>query len=114
MWIRERARNGENELRKTKKDKNGVVNKRTADFIWNAKTYYTCKGKNKPLVYHNGSDYDYHFIMKRLAEEFEKTIYLFSREYRQIHNFSKSNREKKLYVSIGKYYGLYVQNDTLL
>ena len=25
-----------------------------------------------PVVFHNGSSYDYHFIIKRLAEEFEK------------------------------------------
>ena len=28
--------------------------------------------KNIPIVFHNGSDYDYHFIMKELAEEFKK------------------------------------------
>ena len=25
-----------------------------------------------PVVFHNGSNYDYHFIIKRLAEEFKK------------------------------------------
>ena len=30
--------------------------------------------KNFPIVFHNGSDYDYHFIMKELAEEFEKQL----------------------------------------
>ena len=25
-----------------------------------------------PIVFHNGSNYDYHFIMKELAEEFKK------------------------------------------
>ena len=24
-----------------------------------------------PVVFHNGSDYDYHFIVKELANEFE-------------------------------------------
>ena len=28
--------------------------------------------KNIPLVFHNGSNYDYHFIIKNLAEEFKK------------------------------------------
>ena len=28
--------------------------------------------KNIPIVFHNGSNYDYHFIVKELAEEFEK------------------------------------------
>ena len=28
--------------------------------------------ENIPIVFHNGSNYDYHFIIKELAEEFEK------------------------------------------
>ena len=28
--------------------------------------------KNIPIVFHNGSNYDYHFIIKELAEEFQK------------------------------------------
>ena len=28
--------------------------------------------KNNPIVFHNGSNYDYHFIIKELAEEFKK------------------------------------------
>ena len=28
--------------------------------------------KKVPLVFHNGSNYDYHFIIKELAEEFKK------------------------------------------
>ena len=27
--------------------------------------------KEIPIVFHNGSTYDYHFIIKRLAEEFK-------------------------------------------
>ena len=34
-----------------------------------------------PVVFHNGSSYDYHFIIKVLAEEFKKTIYLFRRKH---------------------------------
>ena len=30
--------------------------------------------KNIPIVFHNGSNYDYHFIIKELAEEFKKKI----------------------------------------
>ena len=33
--------------------------------------------KKIPIVFHNGSNYDYHFIIKELAEEFKKWfIYL--------------------------------------
>ena len=28
--------------------------------------------KKIPIVFHNGSNYDYHFIMKESAEEFKK------------------------------------------
>ena len=27
-----------------------------------------------PINFHNGSNYDYHFIMKELAEEFENNL----------------------------------------
>ena len=37
--------------------------------------------KRIQIVFHNGSKYDYHFIIKVLAEEFKKTIYLFRRKY---------------------------------
>ena len=30
--------------------------------------------KEIPITLHNGSDYDYHFIIRELAEEFEKQI----------------------------------------
>ena len=28
--------------------------------------------KNIPIAFHNGSNYDYHFIIKQLIEEFKK------------------------------------------
>ena len=30
--------------------------------------------KKIPIVFHNGSNYDYHFIIKKLAEELKKQI----------------------------------------
>ena len=36
--------------------------------------------KRIPIAFHNGSNYDYHLIIKELAEEFKKTIYLFRRK----------------------------------
>ena len=30
--------------------------------------------KKIPIVFHNGSNYDYHFIIKKLAEEFKKQL----------------------------------------
>ena len=30
--------------------------------------------KNIPIVFHNGSSYDYHFIIKELEEEFENNL----------------------------------------
>ena len=38
-----------------------------ADSIYNLK--YSVP-KNIPIVFHNGSNYDYHFIIKELGEEF--------------------------------------------
>ena len=35
--------------------------------------------KKIPIVFHKRSNYDYHFIIKELAEEFKKAIYLFRR-----------------------------------
>ena len=33
------------------------------------------------MAFDNGSNYDYHFIIKELAEKFEKTIYFFWRKH---------------------------------
>ena len=33
--------------------------------------------KKIPIVFHNGSNYDYHFIRKELAKEFKVPIYSF-------------------------------------
>ena len=33
------------------------------------------------IQFHNGSNYDYHSIVKELVEQFKKTTYLFMRKY---------------------------------
>ena len=45
------------------------------------------------IVFHNGSNYDYHFIIKEIAEELKKTIYLFRRKHCKIRNLHSSNRK---------------------
>ena len=50
--------------------------------------------KKIPIVFQNGFNYDFHFIMKELAEEFKKTIYLFRRKHWKIHNLYSSNRKR--------------------
>ena len=42
--------------------------------------------KKIPIAFHNGSNYDYHLIIKELAEEFKKTIYLFRRKIHNLYN----------------------------
>ena len=42
--------------------------------------------KEITVVFHNGSTYDYHFIMKELAKEFEGQF-----EYREIYYFFSTN-----------------------
>ena len=44
-----------------------------------------------PIVFHNGSDYDYHFIIKELAEEFKKQFTCLGEKIEKIHNLHSSN-----------------------
>ena len=37
--------------------------------------------KNSYSFFYNGSNYDYHFILKEFVKEFKKTIYFFRRKY---------------------------------
>ena len=37
--------------------------------------------KTFSIVFHNGSNYDYHFVIKRLAEELKKTTHLSRRKH---------------------------------
>ena len=40
------------------------------------------------IVYHNGSNYDYHFIIKKLPEQFEKQITCLGKNTEKYINFS--------------------------
>ena len=44
--------------------------------------------KEIPMVFHNASNYDYHFIIKELAEEFER------KQYCKIYSLCNSNRKR--------------------
>ena len=46
------------------------------------------------IAFYNGSNYDYHFIIKELTEEFKKTIYLFRRKHLERHNLYSPSRKK--------------------
>ena len=39
------------------------------NIVWKGFKYMLQK---KPIVFHNGSNYDYHFIMNKLVEDFKK------------------------------------------
>ena len=46
-----------------------------------------------PKVYHNGFNYDYHFILKELAEEFGGQFSCLREETAKKHNLFVSNRK---------------------
>ena len=68
--------------------------------------------KKLPIALHNGTHYDYHFIIKELVEEFKK-IYLFRIKHWKIHNLYSSNRKgsyknlKKIWKKLWKIYPTY-------
>ena len=37
--------------------------------------------KKTPIVFYNGPNYDYHFVIKELAEEFKKQFTYLGRKY---------------------------------
>ena len=47
--------------------------------------------KKIPIAFHNGSNHDYHFIIK---EQKNLKNYLFRRKYRKIHNLYSSSRKR--------------------
>ena len=50
--------------------------------------------KEVPVVFHNGSTYDYHFIIKELVKEFDGNFECLGEKYRKIHNIFSINKEK--------------------
>ena len=49
--------------------------------------------KEIPIVFHNGSTYDYHFIIKELVKEFDGNFECLG-ENREIHNVLSTNKER--------------------
>ena len=47
-----------------------------------------------PVVFHNGLNYDYHFIIKRLANEVERKFECLGQKNRKVQNFFRSNRNR--------------------
>ena len=78
--------------------------------------------KKIPLVFHNGSNYDYHFIIKELAEEFKKQFTCLG-ENNEKYISSTVPIKKKLqeFIKMGKklqkmcftYYNLIIAQDLL-
>ena len=54
-----------------------------------------CVPSKIPIVFHNGSNSDYHFIIKEFAEETEKQ-FTFLGEDNEKYNIYISNRKRKL------------------
>ena len=48
--------------------------------------------KNISIVFNNGSSYDYHFIIKQLAENFKKQFTCLGENTEKIHNLYSSNK----------------------
>ena len=47
-----------------------------------------------PIAFHNGSNYDYHFIIKELAEEFKKQFTCLGENNKKIRNCYSSNKKR--------------------
>ena len=47
-----------------------------------------------PLVFHNGSNLDYRFIVKELANEFEGQFECLGGKQRKVQNFFRSNQKE--------------------
>ena len=47
-----------------------------------------------PVFFHNGSNYDYNFIIKELANEFQGKLECVGENCTRLHKFSCSNRKR--------------------
>ena len=64
--------------------------------------------KEIPVVFHNGSSYDYHFIIKQLAEEFQGEFECLGEDTQKYINFSvplkkENDNDKKNHIQIKVY-----------
>ena len=50
--------------------------------------------KKTPLVFHNGSNYDFHFIIKKLTEEFKKQFVCLEKNTEKYITFTVSIRKE--------------------
>ena len=70
-----------------------------------------------PVVFHNGSNYDSHFTIKELANEYKGQFEFLGGKYRKVQNFFCSNRKgsyKKLIKKEMKMLQLYLTKQNLL
>ena len=45
------------------------------------------------MVFHNGSNYDHHFIIKKIANEFEEEFERLREKKKKMQNFFRSNKK---------------------
>ena len=69
----------------------------------NGRTYMCCSQHMQfeiqctlkiPIVFDKGSNYDYHFIIKVLAEEFKKQFTYFGEKYLKTYNLHSFNKKR--------------------
>ena len=67
--------------------------------IWRCCAWHICNlnytvPKKVPIVFHNGSNCDCHFMIKELDEEFKKQFTCFRRKSCKIHSLYSFNRKR--------------------
>ena len=67
----------------------------------NSNSNMNCKlSKNIPVVFHNGSRYDYHFIIKELAQEFEGQFECLGENIEKCITFSVHSNKEIIKIAI--------------